>query len=575
MTTSEGNDYDNLSIKRAKEILDSYNIDYSQILENKPDVEEVTVDDVTELKEVIADNTEIPDIDSPSVKAEPQETVYTESAVVAEFRNRTDEKFHLIDGRTAFDIESEIDQRLQETLDENEIAGEIVGIVLYGSRSRGLESGEQSDIDVVVEINGSELKEDALFNIFADLNLEIDGIPVDVNPIRPEETGTLEDYLPKAETYLEQKQEDESEKIFASDDDNDEQVGLKVPVDSLTVNITYTENPILNRLVENYKSSNNTISFAGMNTLLKYLDEKQHLERSNQNLSVGWYDKTDFEIKAVIDGEEFTYSGRFDIGDGKGTGGGSLIDHISDYADYTLSPNNPYHLSAEELAEKQKIKDILIPFLRKNEQLTQSDEDLIGAVKRTDPIRTTEKQYNNLIGKTVTYDSREYVVEGIDLEKDKAKIRDDNTGWYPLFQDVNLQDIVSQNIDLIETPKQENTPQATEQQENTQSTTPEITENYHITDLSLGQRKPLEKFNDNLAAIRTLKQLESEDRTATPEEQETLSKYTGWEGRTTYGTADKTAYELIEDALNLKATTVKVKEIVDGKERYRADPTRT
>ena len=55
-------------------------------------------------------------------------------------------------------------------------------------------------------------------------------------------------------------------------------------------------------------------------------------------------------------------------------------------------------------------------------------------------------------------------------------------------------------------------------------------ENYQITDLMLGQKKPLDKFYDNLAAIKTLKQLEAEDRQATPEEQETLSKYTGWGG---------------------------------------------
>lgn len=55
-------------------------------------------------------------------------------------------------------------------------------------------------------------------------------------------------------------------------------------------------------------------------------------------------------------------------------------------------------------------------------------------------------------------------------------------------------------------------------------------ENYHISDLSLGQRKPLEKFNDNISAIKTLKLLEAEDRAASPEEQEILSKYTGWGG---------------------------------------------
>lgn len=55
-------------------------------------------------------------------------------------------------------------------------------------------------------------------------------------------------------------------------------------------------------------------------------------------------------------------------------------------------------------------------------------------------------------------------------------------------------------------------------------------ENYHISDLSLGQRKPLEKYQDNIAAIKTLKQLEAENRNATSEEQEVLSKYTGWGG---------------------------------------------
>lgn len=38
------------------------------------------------------------------------------------------------------------------------------------------------------------------------------------------------------------------------------------------------------------------------------------------------------------------------------------------------------------------------------------------------------------------------------------------------------------------------------------------------------------KYNDNIAAIQTLKQIESEGRLATPAEQETLSKYVGWGG---------------------------------------------
>lgn len=56
----------------------------------------------------------------------------------------------------------------------------------------------------------------------------------------------------------------------------------------------------------------------------------------------------------------------------------------------------------------------------------------------------------------------------------------------------------------------------------------EKTQNFTITDDNLGEGGAKTKFKNNLLAIQTLKQIESEDRTATPEEQEILSKYVGW-----------------------------------------------
>lgn len=58
----------------------------------------------------------------------------------------------------------------------------------------------------------------------------------------------------------------------------------------------------------------------------------------------------------------------------------------------------------------------------------------------------------------------------------------------------------------------------------------EKTQNFTITDDNLGEGGAKTKFKNNLLAIQTLKQIESEDRTATPEEQEFLSKYVGWGG---------------------------------------------
>ena len=53
---------------------------------------------------------------------------------------------------------------------------------------------------------------------------------------------------------------------------------------------------------------------------------------------------------------------------------------------------------------------------------------------------------------------------------------------------------------------------------------------FHITDDTLGHGTPSEKYAANVAAIRTLKQIEAEERLAAPEEQEVLSRYVGWGG---------------------------------------------
>ena len=54
--------------------------------------------------------------------------------------------------------------------------------------------------------------------------------------------------------------------------------------------------------------------------------------------------------------------------------------------------------------------------------------------------------------------------------------------------------------------------------------------NFRITDDRLGVGGPKEKFRRNIAAIETLKQIENENRIATPEEQRILSQYVGWGG---------------------------------------------
>lgn len=124
--------------------------------------------------------------------------------VVADFRAKTEELFHSLDGQSADDIEKTVYAYVQSQIDEYGLDTEIVDVVVAGSRCRGIEQ-ENSDLDVVVEYTGST-REDDLFNMLHEDSIYIAGIQVDINPITESRTGTLETYLPEVETYLAEKQ---------------------------------------------------------------------------------------------------------------------------------------------------------------------------------------------------------------------------------------------------------------------------------------------------------------------------------------------------------------------------------
>ena len=76
-------------------------------------------------------------------------------------------------------------------------------ITIIGSRTRSA-ARPDSDLDVLVEYEG-RLKEYAVFNILHEDPLYIEGILIDINPIRAEESGTTEEWLRKSQKYLENK----------------------------------------------------------------------------------------------------------------------------------------------------------------------------------------------------------------------------------------------------------------------------------------------------------------------------------------------------------------------------------
>ena len=140
-------------------------------------------------------------------------------------------------------------------------------------------------------------------------------------------------------------------------------------------------------LLADFAKQHPDMRFALANAVVEYLDEKQHTERNLKDLHAGWYKKTNFMINAEIDGDAFSYEGRIDIGDGKGAGGGSLIDHIRDFNQGMIDSNN-YPYNTPEAKEKAKrTLDIFIPFLEAHSELTAEEQKTLEDFKARNPIR--------------------------------------------------------------------------------------------------------------------------------------------------------------------------------------------
>lgn len=136
------------------------------------------------------------------------------------FKEKTASYFHKIGGMDGNEIENFIRLFVQNKIDEAEMDALITGIAVTGSRCRGMENSE-SDLDVVVELATKE-REDVLFDMLHEDMPCIDGISVDINPITIHETGSLAQYLPEVEKYLDEKRnkpDTENKKRFDYNDD--------------------------------------------------------------------------------------------------------------------------------------------------------------------------------------------------------------------------------------------------------------------------------------------------------------------------------------------------------------------
>lgn len=111
-----------------------------------------------------------------------------------------------LNGMSRSEIEETVWTIAQAEIIENDLDARIQAVRVYGSRTREGLYSEDSDVDVVIAYEGT-VREDDLFSILNEAGYKVGNMKVDMNPIRPDKTGTLEEFLEKSERYLDEKAE--------------------------------------------------------------------------------------------------------------------------------------------------------------------------------------------------------------------------------------------------------------------------------------------------------------------------------------------------------------------------------
>ena len=164
------------------------------------------------------------------------------------------------------------------------------------------------------------------------------------------------------------------------------------------------------------------------------------------------------------------------------------------------------------------------------------------------------------IGTRLTIDGRQYEVDSVDDSTQKVSLRDvtfENGTGFPIFRQESVEFVrehveqpnVEQTVTQADEPRVVLTPPKKKKRNALAYPLDTNGRNYRITDDHIGEGTPLERFQHNLDAIRTLKTVEAENRTATAEEQAVLAQYVGWGGLASFFEEKNPRYAELKDLL--------------------------
>lgn len=180
-------------------ILDDPNISMRQA------VQDILVDEgLNQLERIPVDYDELQE-KVEEVEAEILEAVRSQTKRVPVISDHRDSEAGL-NGMSRSEIEETVWAIAQAEIMENDLDARIQAVRVYGSRTRDGLYNEESDVDVVIAFEGTAREAD-LFSVLNEAGYKVGNMKVDMNPIRPDKTGTLEDFLERSERYLDEKTE--------------------------------------------------------------------------------------------------------------------------------------------------------------------------------------------------------------------------------------------------------------------------------------------------------------------------------------------------------------------------------
>ena len=244
-------------------------------------------------------------------------------------------------------------------------------------------------------------------------------------------------------------------------------------------------------------------------------------------------------------------------------------DRLSEYVDGTFSLFNHRHdtqlvKAIEQNTAVQTAPDTAAP------QQGESDTGTMKPDELSTPAALTDEEFaaQNLVpGETLfEIDGRTFLVDRVDTAHGVVNFQDITfvqKAGFPIFRTEPIsfvRKIVEQADPAALAPPQPQTdeppaaftPPKKKKQNALAYPLDADGRNYRITDDHIGEGAPLERFQRNLDAIRTLKTVETENRSATAEEQAVLAQYVGWGGLADFFDEKNARYaelkELLTDA---------------------------